>query len=256
MSSSAKFLADRVAIVTASTKGIGFAIAQRLGLDGASVVVSSRQQKHVQEAVSALRLDGINADGLVCHVGNNSDRKKLIDYTIERYGKLDILVSNAAVNPHYGQLLTVTDAQWDKLLSINVKSAFLLAKEALPHLEKSKNGNIVFVSSIAGYSPIEGIGAYSIMKTALIGINKALSQALAEKNIRVNCIAPGIIRTDFSRMLTDNPDNKYDSEKIVPVGRYGEADECAGAVSFLVSDSASYMTGETIGVNGGMHARI
>lgn len=247
---SVKYLTDRVAIVTASTKGIGFAIARRLGMDGASVVVSSRKQKNVDDAVNALKLEGIDCSGVTAHVGIDAERKKLVQYALERYdlyvmmncviiliifryGKLDILISNAAVNPHKGDLMSVTDSQWDKLLNVNVKSAFLMTQEAVPHLEKSGNGNIVFVSSVAGYSPIDGIGAYSIMKTALLGINKALSQNLARKNIRVNAIAPGIIRTDFSKMLTDGPE-KIDCESIVPLGRFGEADECAGAVSFLV----------------------
>uniref|UniRef100_A0AC34GNY0 Dehydrogenase/reductase SDR family member 4 n=1 Tax=Panagrolaimus sp. ES5 TaxID=591445 RepID=A0AC34GNY0_9BILA len=253
---SVKFLTDRVAVVTASTQGIGFAIAKRLGLDGASVVVSSRKKKNVDDAITALRNEGIECGGVVAHVGIDDDRKKLINYVMERYGKLDILVSNAAVNPTHGNLMDVTDSQWDKLLSVNVRAAFLLTQEAVPHLEKSGNGNIVFVSSVAGYSPIEGIGAYSIMKTALLGINKSLSQNLARKNIRVNAIAPGVIRTDFSKMLTEDGPTAMEVDKIVPLGRFGEADECAGAVSFLVSDGASYMSGEVIGVNGGMQARI
>jgi len=254
---SAKFLADRVAIVTASTKGIGFAIAKRLGLDGASVVVSSRREDNVNNAVSALRMEGIDCDGCVAHVGIDKDRKHLIDFTVNRFGKLDILVSNAAVNPHFGDLMDVTSAQWDKLLAINVKAAFLLTQEALPHLEKSGHGSIVFVSSIAGYAPIDGIGAYSVTKSALIGLSKALGQSLARRNIRVNAIAPGIIRTDFSQMLTQALEHQPDEvRKMVPLGRFGEAEECAGAVSFLVSDGASYMTGETIGINGGMHARL
>uniref|UniRef100_A0A7E4VL18 Dehydrogenase/reductase SDR family member 4 n=2 Tax=Panagrellus redivivus TaxID=6233 RepID=A0A7E4VL18_PANRE len=252
---SVKFLTDRVAIVTASTKGIGFAIAKRLGMDGASIVVSSRKQKNVDEAVTALRHEGVECDGVVAHVGIDDDRKKLVDFALDRFGKLDILVSNAAVNPHYGDLMSVSDSHWDKLLNVNVRSAFLLTQEAVPHLEKSGNGNIVFVSSVAGYSPFDGIGAYSIMKTALLGINKSLSQNLARKNIRVNAIAPGVIRTDFSRALTDGP-APLKADTLIPLGRFGEADECAGAVSFLVSDGASYMSGEVIGVNGGMQARI
>ncbi|KAE9556433.1 hypothetical protein FO519_000318 [Halicephalobus sp. NKZ332] len=253
---SVKYLTDRVAIVTASTKGIGFAIAKRLGMDGASVIVSSRKQQNVDEAVTALKHEGVDCAGIVAHVGIDEDRRKLIDFTLERFGKLDILVSNAAVNPTYGDLMNVTDSQWDKLVNVNVKSAFLLSQLSIPHLEKSGNGNIVFVSSIAGHSPIEGIGAYSIMKTALLGVNKALSQNLARKNIRVNAIAPGVIRTDFSQMLWSDGPAKLDTDRYVALGRFGEADECASAVSFLVSDGASYMSGEVIGVNGGMQARI
>jgi dehydrogenase/reductase SDR family protein 4 len=186
-----------------------------------------------KEAVKALQMDGIDCDGCVAHVGLSADRKKLIQFTIERYNKLDILVSNAAVNPHYGDLFEVTDAQWDKLLDVNVKSAFLLTQEALPYLEKSTNASIVFVSSIAGYAPIDGIGAYSVMKAALNGVTKSLSQSLARRNIRVNAIAPGIIRTDFSKMLTES--KQVMDPKAIPLGRFGEAGNLRKAtlISFL-----------------------
>ncbi|GMT25029.1 hypothetical protein PFISCL1PPCAC_16326, partial [Pristionchus fissidentatus] len=251
-----KFLTDRVAIVTASTKGIGFAIAKRLGLDGASVVVSSRKSKNVDEAVKALKMEGIEVAGVPCHVGIQEDRKRLIDFTIERYGKLNILVSNAAVNPHYGDILSVTDAQWDKMLQLNVRSALQLTQEAVPHLEETGTGAVVFVSSVAAFAPIQGIGAYSVMKAALVGVNKALAQSLAHRGIRVNAIAPGIIQTDFSRILTDNEESHNRILQSIPLGRLGQADECADTVSFLVSDEASYMTGETVSINGGMQTRM
>lgn len=205
-----RHLTDHVAIVTASTKGIGLAIARRLGLDGAKVVVSSRKEENVREAVKALQMDGIECAGCIAHVGLSADRKKLVDFTIQHFNKLDILVSNAAVNPHYGDLMSVSDSQWDKLLNINVsrgglisivlkqvvrifkvKSAFRLTQEALPYLEQSEKASIIFVSSIAGYAPVDGIGAYSVMKAALNGITKSLSQSLSRRNIRVNAIAPG-----------------------------------------------------------------
>lgn len=251
-----KFLTDRVAVVSASTKGIGFAIAKRLGTNGASVVVSSRKSKNVEEAVEALRVEGINAAGVTAHVGIKEDRKKLIDFAIDRFGKLDILVSNAAVNPHFGDIMSISDSQWDKMLSINVQSSLQLTQEAVPHLEASGRGNIVLVSSIAGYAPVDGLGAYSIMKSTLIGLNKALSQSLARRNIRVNAIAPGIIRTDFSRALYINEVDHENWLRTIPLNRLGEADECADVVAFLVSDEASYISGETIGVNGGMQARL
>ncbi|WKY03241.1 hypothetical protein Q1695_004746 [Nippostrongylus brasiliensis] len=254
--SAAKFLTDRVAVVSASTKGIGFAIAKRLGAEGAAVVVSSRKPDNVEEAVSALRLEGIDAAGVVAHVGIQEDRRKLIEFAIDRFGKLDILVSNAAANPHFGDLMSISDSQWDKMLQINVRSALQLTQEAAPHLEASGRGNVVLVSSVAGYSPMDGLGAYSVMKSTLIGLNKALSQSLARRNIRVNAIAPGIIQTEFSRALYTNEVDHQNWLQSIPMNRMGQADECAEAVAFLVSDEASYISGETIGVNGGMQARI
>ncbi|CAJ0602000.1 unnamed protein product [Cylicocyclus nassatus] len=251
-----KALTDRVAVISASTKGIGFAIAKRLGADGASVVVSSRKPSNVEEAVRALRVEGIEATGIAAHVGIKEDRKKLINFAIDQFGKLDILVSNAAANPHFGDLMSISDSQWDKLLTINVRSALQLTQEALPHLEASGHGNVVFVSSVAGYASMDGLGAYSVMKSTLIGLNKALSQSLARRNIRVNAIAPGIIRTDFSRALYANEVDHENWLRSIPLNRLGDAEECADAVAFLVSDEASYISGETIGVNGGMHAHM
>lgn len=251
-----KFLTDRVALVTASTKGIGFAIAKQLGAAGASVVVCSRKEKNVDEAVAALRLENIDAHGTTAHVGNKEDRTKLINFTLDRFTKLDILVSNAAVNPHYGDLMSVTDSQWDKMLDLNVKSAFELTKEAVPHLEASGRGNVVFVSSVAGYSPMNEIGAYSVMKTTLTGLSKSLALNLARRNIRVNSIAPGIIQTDFSQALFADEAEKQKWLSQIAQRRFGDPDECAEAVAFLVSDEASYISGETIGINGGMQARI
>ncbi|KAI6223547.1 Dehydrogenase/reductase SDR family member 4 [Aphelenchoides fujianensis] len=255
-----KFLTESVAVVTASTKGIGFAIARRLGLDGAKVVVSSRKEANVRVSPPMrsplLQMEGIDCAGCTAHVGVAEDRRKLLEFALDRYNKLDVLVSNAGVSPHYGDLLDVSDSQWEKLLNVNVKSAFLLTQEAIPHLEKSENASVVFVSSVAGYAPLDGIGAYSIMKSALNGVTKSLSQSLARRNIRVNAIAPGIIRTDFSKMITDAEEGGMDPNKVIPLGRFGEAEECAGAVAFLASTNAAYLTGETIGINGGMQARV
>ncbi|CAD6198744.1 unnamed protein product [Caenorhabditis auriculariae] len=252
-----KFLTDRVALVTASTKGIGFAIAKQLGRRRSfRRSLQSKAEKNVEEAVAALRLENIDAAGISAHVGIKEDRKKLIDFTLERYNKLDILVSNAAANPHYGDMLSISDKQWDKMLNVNVKSAFELTKEAVPHLEATGRGCIVFVSSVAGYAPMDGIGAYSVMKTALTGMSRSLSIDLARRNIRVNSIAPGIIRTDFSKALYADDAEREKFLSQIAQRRFGDPEECADAVAFLVSDEAGYITGETIGVNGGMQARI
>lgn len=199
----ARRLDGKVCIVTASTEGIGLAIAKRLGAEGGKIVVSSRKQSNVDEAVKLLREQGATVHGVACHVGNASDRKKLFDETVERFGGLDILVSNAAVNPEVGQVLDASEQAWDKIFDINVKSSFMLAKEAKPIIVKRGGGAIVFMSSIGGYQPFEQLGAYSVSKTALFGLTKAAALDLVRDNIRVNCVAPGIIETKFSASVSD-----------------------------------------------------
>nr|XP_014085102.2 dehydrogenase/reductase SDR family member 4 [Bactrocera oleae] len=251
-----KRLEGKVAIVTASTEGIGFAIAKRLAEDGAAVVISSRKERNVENAVERLRKLNLKVTGLKCHVGEKQDRKRLFEETIRTFGKLNILVSNAATNPAVGGVLECEESVWDKIFDINVKSSYLLAKEALPYLRKEQGSNIVFVSSIAGYDAFNLLGAYSVSKTALIGLTKAASKELASEGIRVNCLAPGIIKTKFSSALYETESANEASISKVPMGRLGTPEEMGGVVSFLVSDDASYITGETILAAGGMSARL
>lgn len=255
-SATMKRLTNKVAVVTASTDGIGFAIARRLAQEGAKVVVSSRKEANVQKAVDQLKKENLDVIGVKCHVGNAEDRKNLFKATIEKYGHLNILVSNAAVNPAVGPILECDEDVWDKIFDVNVKCSFLLAKEALPFLRKEKGGSIVFVSSIAGLNPFELLGAYSVSKTALFGLTKAASKDLAIEGIRVNCLAPGIIKTKFSQAITGEKLAYEAAISQVPMGRLGQSSEMAGVVAFLVSDDASYITGETIVASGGMTSRL
>ncbi|KAM8783700.1 dehydrogenase/reductase SDR family member 4 isoform 2-T2 [Rhynchonycteris naso] len=194
-------LANKVALVTASTDGIGFAIAQRLAQDGAHVVVSSRKQQNVDRAVAALRGEGLSVTGTVCHVGKAEDREQLVATAVKLHGGIDILVSNAAVNPFFGNLMDVSEEVWDKILSINVKATALMTKAVVPEMEKRGGGSVVIVASIAAYTPFPLLGPYNVSKTALLGLTKNLALELAQRNIRVNCLAPGIIKTKFSQVL-------------------------------------------------------
>jgi len=169
---------------------------------------------------------------------------------------VSILVNNAGINPHFGSLLEVSEEIWDKLFDTNVKAGFLLSKQVVPIMEKQGNGNIIFVSSITGYVPFQGIAAYGVTKTALLGLVKALAVTCGAINIRVNGIAPGIIKTDFSKALWENKDAEKYYEASTPMGRLGTADDCSGAVSFLCSDQSAYITGETIMITGGISARL
>lgn len=245
-----------MAIVTASTDGIGLAAAQALGKKGAHVVVSSRRQANVDKAVALLQSQSIQVTGTTCNVGKAEDREKLVDLTLQTYGGVDILVSNAAVNPFFGNTMDSTEEVWDKILSINVKASFLMTKLVVPHMEKRGGGNVVFVSSVAGYQPMPALGPYSVSKTALLGLTRVLAPELAPSNIRVNCVAPGIIKTRFSSALWENEDVMDEFKKQISIKRVGEPDEIGGVISFLCSDEASYITGETITVTGGMACRL
>ncbi|XP_039447039.1 dehydrogenase/reductase SDR family member 4 [Culex pipiens pallens] len=250
-------LQGKVAVVTASTDGIGFAIAERLGREGAKVVVSSRKEQNVKKAVDQLKSAGLDVTGVKCHVANAADRKALFETAMKQYGGIDILVSNAAVNPEVGAVLDASEEAWDKIFDVNVKCSFLLAKEALPLIRQRKSGgSIVFVSSIAGFQPFSLLGAYSVSKTALFGLTKAASQDLAPENIRVNCIAPGIVRTKFAAALQDSETARATALEKIPMNRFAEPKEIAGVCAFLVSEDASYITGETIVASGGMSSRL
>merc|ERR1711970_528617 len=195
-------LKGKTAIVTASTDGIGFAAARRLAEDGAKVWISSRKEDNVIQAIDALKADGLNVNGLVCHVSKQKDREILFNSVIEEDEKLDILISNAAVNPTFGPMLDTPEWAWDKIFEVNVKNTFQLIQEAVPYLEETQ-GNITCVASIAGFQPINMIGAYSVSKTAMIGLVKALSFELAHRDIRINTVCPGVVRTKFAGALVE-----------------------------------------------------
>ncbi|XP_027034221.1 dehydrogenase/reductase SDR family member 4 [Tachysurus fulvidraco] len=249
-------LTGKVAIVTASTDGIGLAAAQALGRSGAHVVVSSRRQANVDKAVSLLRSENIQVTGTTCNVGNKEDREKLINMTVEQCGGIDILVSNAAVNPFFGNILESTDEVWTKILDVNVKCSFLLTKLVVPHMEKRGGGSVVLVSSVAGYQPMTGLGPYSVSKTALLGLTRALAPELAQSNIRVNCVAPGVIKTRFSSALWQSEEIASEFLKMLSIKRLGKPEDIGGVIAFLCSDDASYITGETVTVTGGINCRL
>lgn len=199
----AKRLEGKICVVTASSDGIGLAIAKKLGLDGAKVVVSSRKQANVDDAVKLLKSQGIiDVLGVSCHVAKEGDRKKLFEETVKKFGGIDVLVSNAAVNPAVSSVLESSEEAWDKIFDVNVKAAYLLAKEVKPYIINRGGGSIVFISSIGGFQPFDLLGAYSVSKTALFGLTKAASLECVKDNIRVNCVAPGVIETKFSSAVS------------------------------------------------------
>ncbi|OWM85597.1 tropinone reductase-like 3 [Punica granatum] len=243
----------KVAIVTASTQGIGFGIAERLGLEGASVVISSRKQKNVDEAVEKLKTKGIEALGVVCHVSNAHQRKNLVDKTVEKYGKIDVIVSNAAANPSIDTILETQESVLDKLWEINVKAPILLLKDAAPYLQKGSS--VIFIASIAAYQPQTSMAMYGVTKTALLGLTKALAVEMAP-DTRVNSVAPGFVPTHFADFITKSEDTRKAVEEKTLLNRLGTTQDMAAATAFLASDDAAYITGETLVVAGGIPSRL
>ncbi|XP_053325510.1 dehydrogenase/reductase SDR family member 4-like [Spea bombifrons] len=250
-----KGLNGKVAIVTGSTYGIGLAMARRLAQDGAHVILSSRIQKNVDTAVEKLKNEGLSVIGIVCHVGNEEERKQLVEKALELYGKIDILICNAAVNPFVGPLMETTEEMWKKVFEVNVISTFLMIKLVVPHMQKQGAGIIIICSSFIGYIPHPYVGPYAISKTTLLGMTNVLAQALRPMNIRVNGLALGLINTKFSDVIKKTEELE---KMIIPVGvqRFGEPEECASVASFLCSKDATYINGENIAVTGGILGRL
>ncbi|CAD1473869.1 unnamed protein product, partial [Heterotrigona itama] len=234
---------------------IGFGIAKRLAEEGAKVIISSRKETNVKNAVEQLKSEGLNVCGIICHVGKSEDRKNLFEKTKQEFGGLDILVSNAGINPASTTFFETSEEIWDKIFNINVKSSFLLIQESLPLLKKSKSPSIILISSIGGYMPFPLLGAYCVSKTALLGLNQVAAATLAPEGIRVNCIAPGVIKTKLSQMICEGEMGDIMLSKI-PMQKFGEPDDIAKVAAFLASDDASYITGETIVATGGIRSRL
>ncbi|CAG9820585.1 unnamed protein product [Phaedon cochleariae] len=243
---------NKSVVVTGSTNGIGFAIAERFAKEGAKVVISSRKENHVQEATQKLRNKGYEVKGVVCHVSKADERKNLIEQAQE-YGGIDILVMNAGANPVPCEILDSPESAWDKTFEVNVKAPFLLTKEALPLLKKSQAGRIIYMNTGTIYYHLDYLGAYISSKMALLGLMKMSSRQLAKHGITVNSVAPGPVLTAFGEIFRDKED---EVDILCPMKRFGTPEEVANIVAFLASEESSYITGENVVVNGGIPSRL
>jgi NAD(P)-dependent dehydrogenase (short-subunit alcohol dehydrogenase family) len=245
-------LAGKVAVVTGSSRGIGRSSAELLARMGAKVVVSSRKADACQEVVEGIRKEGGDAHVIACNISRRDEVEALINGTIKHYGQLDILVCNAAVNPYYGPLLKITDEAFDKIMGSNVKSNIWLSSLAIPKMAERGGGSVVIISSIGGLRGSTVIGAYGISKAADFALCRSLAGEWGPKNVRVNCIAPGLVKTDFARALWEDEANLKRRTATTPLRRIGEPHEIAGAVVYLASDASTFMTGQTIVIDGGV----
>jgi NAD(P)-dependent dehydrogenase (short-subunit alcohol dehydrogenase family) len=246
-------LAGKVAVVTGSSRGIGKAIAERLAARGARVVISSRKQdacETVAQAINAQHGEG-RAVAIAASISSKEALEDLVKQTHAALGPIDILVCNAASNPHYGSLDTIDDAMFRKTLENNILSNHWLIQLALPDMRAKQDGAIVVISSIGGLRGSTVLGAYTITKAADIQLVRNYAVENGQHGIRVNGIAPGLVKTDFARALYENPAAEKAAVDRTPMGRLGEPDDIAGAAVFLASPAASWLTGQTLVVDGG-----
>lgn len=244
-------LKGKVAIITGSSKGIGKSIARGLAESGARVVISSRKQDAVDAVAQSFADLGLQAMGIQCHIGDAGERENLISKTVEAFGRIDILVNNAAINPYYGPLEGSDEGVFDKIMEVNVKAPWLLSNLALPHMKKGGGGSVINISSVEGLRPGFGLGLYSATKSALISLTQNQAKEWGRYGVRANVICPGLIKTKFSQGLWADEALVARLSKQLPLGRIAQPDEMAGLVMLLASDAGSYMTGGVYVADGG-----
>jgi NAD(P)-dependent dehydrogenase (short-subunit alcohol dehydrogenase family) len=245
-------LTGQVAVITGSSKGIGRSIAETMAAMGAKVVVSSRKADACEEVAAGIRKAGGDASVIPCNIGRRPECEALISGAVAKYGRIDALVCNAAVNPYFGPLAGISDDAFDKIMASNIKSNLWLANLAAPGMAERGGGTITIVSSIGGLKGSDRLGAYGISKAADFGLSRALAVELGPKNIRVNAIAPGLVKTDFARALWEDPVNLKKRTDTTPLRRIGEPGDIGGIAAFLASPAAAFITGQIIVADGGV----
>lgn len=245
-------LTNKVALITGASKGIGRAIAELYADAGAKVVVSSRKLEAVEEVMHTIRSKGQEATAIVCKVGDLADTNRLVEETVKKYGTIDILVNNAAVNPVFGPVVETSESAFDKIINVNVKGPFELSKLVYPIMKEKKSGSVINISSIGGIRPEPGLGIYSMSKAALISLSKVMAKEWGESNIRVNVICPGLIKTKFSEALWTNDKIMGVMMKMLSLKRVGTSEEIAALALYLASDASAYSTGAIFTADGGL----
>ncbi|MBM6593122.1 SDR family NAD(P)-dependent oxidoreductase [Microvirga pudoricolor] len=244
-------ISGKVALITGASRGIGKATALQLAKSGAKVVVSSRKQAACDEVVREIRALGGEAIAMACHVGDQTQLKELVLFTEENWGRIDVLVCNAATNPVYGPIGNLSDEAFAKVMTVNVHSTIWLSNLVLPGMAQRGGGSVIMMSSIAALRGTGTIGVYGMSKAAEAALTRNLAVEWGPKGIRVNAIAPGVINTDFARELINDPVRRAQMESRTPLRRFGEPDDIAGIVHFLASDASAYVTGQLIVADGG-----
>ncbi|MBI0407154.1 MAG: 3-oxoacyl-ACP reductase FabG [Nitrosospira sp.] len=243
-------LQNQIALITGASRGIGRAIASKLGQDGATIIGTATTQEGAENISRYLDEAGIKGIGLVLNVNNINQIKIVIEEIVEKFGDITILVNNAGITRD-NLLVRMKDVEWDETLDTNLKSIFLLSRSVLRAMMGERYGRIVNLSSVVGATGNMGQANYAAAKAGIFGFSKSLAREVGSRNITVNCVAPGFIDTDMTRLLTEK--QKQYLIQHIPIGRLGQPEEVASAVAFLVSPAAGYITGTTLHINGGMH---
>jgi NAD(P)-dependent dehydrogenase (short-subunit alcohol dehydrogenase family) len=245
-------LNGKIAVVTGSTRGIGKSIAEELGRAGARVCISSRKAEACAQARAELEAQGIEVLAQTCNVSRKEDLQALVDATRAKWGSIDIVVSNAASNPYFGPLTGISDEAFDKIVTNNVKSVLWLAAMTLEPMAQKGGGSFIVVGSIGGLLANTVIGAYGVSKAADHHLVRNLAAEWGPRNVRVNTIAPGLIRTDFARALWEDEKRAAERIEATPLRRLGEPRDIGGIAVFLASEAAAFITGQCIVADGGV----
>lgn len=245
-------MAGKVALITGSSRGIGRAIAEAFARAGARVVISSRNQDACDRVARGIRSRGAEAVAIACNVSDREAVDTLVTRSVERLGPVDVLVGNAATNPYFGPLLDIEDRAWDKVMDTNVRSNLWLCNRVIPGMAERGGGVVILVSSIAAFKGDAALGAYAVSKAAEIQLVRSLAVEWGLAGVRVNAIAPGLVRTDFARALWEDEARRLARERVTPLRRIGEPEDVAGAAVFLASRAGAYVTGQCIVVDGGV----
>lgn len=246
-------LSGKTAIITGASRGIGEAIARQYAFQGANVVISSRDLEACERVASSINAESKRdcAHAIACNISYKEQLQNLVDKSREKFGTIDILVSNAAVNPYYGPSSDMPDDKLDKILTCNIKASHWLAQMVLPAMRAQKDGAIIIVSSIGAFLGSSQIGAYNMSKAADLQLARNLAVEAGPDNIRVNCICPGVVKTYFAEALWKDPKIEKMMTQQLPLRRFGEPEDIAGAAVFLASRAGQWMTGQQIVIDGG-----
>ena len=245
-------LNKKTAIVSGGSKGIGKAIALKYAQAGADVVICSRRKENLEAAGIEAESNGFSLIPIECNTSNFDSIQSVVDLTMDKFGKVDILVNNAATNPYYGPILNSEDSHWDKIFDVNVKGYFNFAKACSISMIKNNYGKIINVASIAAKTPLEGLGVYNISKAAVVMLTKVLAKELGQHNIQINTLAPGLIKTDFSKALWEDENTYNKIVKSIPQGKMGTPEDISGMALYLASDASDFITGSIFTVDGGI----